>query len=356
MSESSNPPIAPPEASSAAAGSFLDPIPNIIPFRTLTIFAGAPAVGKTTMLVEWIQRWLAGRTICGHSTNLPQHFYYVCADRGLQSDKFYHMLGDEFRDRCTFYSVVSRDSGLDPDSFHNQNHGKDLIKHVFAELNPQPGAHLIIDPLAPLFITGSQNNTRNVAASLIGLSRYIQDYQVNITGTWHFAKQKTDKADRYMRPQDRISGSGAVSGFSDTQIYLVDPEPAAKPPIDYHLLGWNPRYAKPEEFRFTREEWFVPYVGMDQVGAGSYDPTDENKDSKPTQVAKLLPTSGLRYTEWEELACARLTISRKTFEMHVTTLRKRNEIWKDEATGKWYYRDISLVQFQHEPDPDPTDD
>lgn len=342
-----NPPIASPEPASPAAGSFLDPIPNIIPYKTLSIFAGAPAVGKTTMLLEWMQRWLTGRTICGHATNPPIHFYYICADRGLQPYQFYAKLGEEFRDRCTFYSVVGRDSKLDVDAFHNQNHGKDLIKHVFAELNPQPGAHLIIDPLAPLFITGSQNNTRNVAASLIGLSRWIEDCQVNITGTWHFAKQKTDKADRYMRPQDRISGSGAVSGFSDTQIYLVDPEPAAKPPIEYHLLGWNPRDSKPEEFRFTREKWFVPYVGIDQIGnsMSDYDSGDlayiTPPDDKPRQMAKLLPVEGLRYTDWEALACAQLNISPKTFESHVRTLKDRDEIWKDPA-GKWYHRVVKL--------------
>lgn len=318
-----NPPIASPESSSPAAGSFLDPIPNIIPFRTLTIFAGAPAVGKTTMLVEWIQRWLAGRTICGHPTNPPQHFYYVCADRGLQPDKFYAMLGDEFRDRCTFYSVVSRDSTLDADAFHNQNHGKDLIKHVFATLNPQPGSHLIIDPLAPLFITGSQNNTRNVAASLIGLSRYIEDFQINLTGTWHFAKQKTDKADRYMRPQDRISGSGAVSGFSDTQIYLVDPEPAAKPPIEYYLLGWNPRYAKPEEFRFQREQWFVPFTGLCDVGTSIA--TD-----RPSQVLEMVPDDGIRVAELLDKACDHFDVSPRTIFRDVKELKDRGLLYVDD--------------------------
>lgn len=302
---------------------FPDPIPGILPFGTLTIFAGAPAVGKTTMLVEWLQRWRDGRTICGHPTNKPTHTYYVVADRGQTSDDFYAMLGHT--DDTTFYSVVSGASGIDHTNFHKDAHGGQLLSHVIGQLDPIPGSHLILDPLAPLFITGNQNRSRDVAASLVGLSRLIEERQINITGTWHFSKQKGDKNDRYKRPQDRISGSGSVSGFSDTQIYLVDPEP---PRQDYYILGWNPRHHQPEEFKFTRGQWFVPYHGLDEVGT-----TPE--DDRPTQVALLLPTEGLRYNEWAELACLTLHISERTFERDFSTLKERGVIVKD-IDGRWH--------------------
>jgi hypothetical protein len=241
--------------------NYPDPIPGIIPFGTLTIFAGAPSVGKTTLLLEWLRRWRDGRTICGYPTHPPTAFYYISADRGQTKDYFYTKVG--FSDDLHFYSVVSADSRLNVDDLQKEAHGKELFLHVMTELNPIPGSHVIIDPLAPLFISGNQNNSRAVAASLIRMSRMIEERQINITGTAHFAKQKTDKQDRYRRPQDRISGSGSFSGYSDTQMYLVDPEPPRQP---YYLFGWNPRHHKPEEFKFTRDEWFVPYVGPDSVG------------------------------------------------------------------------------------------
>lgn len=242
--------------------SFPDPIPGIIPFGTLTIFAGAPAVGKTTMLVDWMRRWKDGRPIWGHPTHPPPGgFYYVAADRGQTAEQFHAKVG--FSEDVHFYSVVSADSGIDHTNFHKDAHGAQLLTSTIVAMNPQPGSHLFIDPLAPLFITGNQNRSRDVAASLVGLSRIIEERQINITGVCHFAKQKANKNDRYTRPQDRISGSGAFSGFSDTQIFLVDPEPPHQP---YYVLGWNPRHHKPEEFKCIRDEWFEPYVGPDMVG------------------------------------------------------------------------------------------
>lgn len=305
-----------------APTTFPDPIPGIIPFGTLTIFAGAPGVGKTTMLIEWLRRWRDGRTICGHPTHDPTWFYYICADRGLSPQAFYDMVG--FSDRLTFFSVVSADSKLNVDDLEKSSHGKELLKHCLEELAPIPGSHLLIDPLSPLFISGSPNNQRDVAASLIRISRRIEDRQINVTGTAHFGKQKADRQDRYRRPQDRISGSGAFSGYSDTQIYLVDPEKDQP----YYLLGWNPRYHPPEEFKFTRERWFVPYVGLEDIGN---EPTD-----RPSEVLALLPEpDGLRYVEWEELACNTFGFGQKAFEKHFSILKKRGAITKD-IDGRWH--------------------
>jgi hypothetical protein len=221
------------------------------------------------MLLDWMRRWRDGRTICEHPTCKPTHFYYIVADRGQTSDAFYNKLG--YREGVTFYSVVSADSGQNVDDYAKDAHGKALFDHVMLTLNPEPGSHVVIDPLAPLFIAGNQNRTRDVASSLIRMSRTIEERRINITGTWHFAKQKDGKAERYKRPQDRISGSGAISGFSDTQIYLVDPEP---PQIPYHTLGWNPREVPPEEFKFERQQWFIPYVGLEGIGEDDEDDFD----------------------------------------------------------------------------------
>lgn len=276
------------------------------------------------MLVDWMRRWRDGRTIWGHSTNPPVGgFYYVCADRGQTEDEFHAKVG--FSDDVHFYSVVSAQSGIDHTNFHKDAHGGQLLTHTIGALNPPPGSHLFIDPLAPLFITGNQNRARDVAASLVGLSRIIEERQINITGICHFAKQKGTKADRYTRPQDRISGSGAFSGFSDTQIYLVDPEP---PQQDYYILGWNPRHHAPEEHKCTRDEWFVPYVGLQDVGN-----TPEN--DRPTQVAALLPEEGLRFNDWAAAAQSAFDISESTFERDFRTLKTRNVIWKDDD-GRWH--------------------
>lgn len=277
-----------------------------------------------------MRRWRDGRTIWGHATNPPVGgFYYVCADRGQTAEAFHAKVG--FSEDVHFYSVVSSQSGIDHTNFHKDAHGGQLLTHTISALNPPPGAHLFIDPLAPLFITGNQNRARDVAASMVGLSRIIEERQINITGICHFSKQKGNKNDRYARPQDRISGSGAFSGFSDTQIYLVDPELPLQP---YYLLGWNPRHHKPEEFRCTREEWFVPYRGLCDVGTAA-------DNDRPTFVLSYIPDDGIRTGDLVDIAADRLDCSPRTIFSDIKTLHERGSIVKDEQTQKLYRRPLN---------------
>ena len=234
---------------------FPDPIPGIIPFGTLTIVAGAPGVGKTAMLAEWIQRWRTGRTICGKLTNPPTAFYFLAADRQWQSHQvWFDSVG--YSD-IPHYSLAD-DALFNLDSLRHPQKAYDCFQYCFDKLNPIPGSHLFVDPASPLFIGGDPNRARDVAAAMLKFSRVCQDRALNPTASAHFSKQKSDSREQYARPQDRIAGSGAFSGFSDTQIYLIDPVPPKQP---YHTLGWVPRHAQPEEFQFTRNDQglFVPY-------------------------------------------------------------------------------------------------
>lgn len=309
---------------------FLDPIPGVIPFGTVTIFAGAPGVGKTAMLAEWIQRWHQNRTICGHPTNPPTNFYFIAGDRQWAShQKWFDLV--EFPD-INHYSLAD-DPAINLEDIRSDSSGATLFDMAINRLDPQPGGHLFVDPVSPLFITGNQNRSRDVAASLLGFSRIAQARQINITMTAHFAKQKGDHGDRYTRPQDRISGSGSFSGFSDTQIYLVDPEGKQ----DFHLMGWTPRHRPPEEFKFTRDTngLFIPYRSLEDVGDGEGSttpapaPADDLTslgrlyrllvDLGPTHVGELLIKSHLA-----------LQLSRATFYRLMRILRHEGRIIVDD--------------------------
>lgn len=258
--------------------AFPDPIPGIIPFGTVTLFAGAPGVGKTAMLAEWCRRWRDGLTICGHKTNCPTGFYYLAADRQWAShQQWFDAVG--FSD-IPHYSLAD-DAGQNLGKLHDPKYAAQLLLDCLGKLRPIPGSHLYIDPTVPLFISGDPNKARDVAASMLRFSRLCMDLAITLFLIAHFAKQKADARDQYARPQDRISGSGAFSGFSDTQIYLIDPIPPKQP---YHLLGWVPRHEKPAEFAFERDEktgLFVPFELYDELGKLSavlqaipYEPTE----------------------------------------------------------------------------------
>lgn len=248
--------------SEALTSAYLDPIPGVIPFKTLTVFAGAPGIGKTATLADWIQRWRHGRDIWGHATNPPNQFAYLAGDRHWESHaQWFRKVG--FPD-IPHYSIVD-DRAFSLDEFSNSAGALDLLKRSLDRAAdgypPVPGAHVFIDPAVPLFIAGSQNDPRAVAKSLVAMSREAEQRNINITLVAHFGKQKGDGKDKYTRPQDRIAGSYAFSGFSDTQIYLVGPEEQQP----YHILGWNPRHSHPQDFACQRDDktgLFIPYDVM----------------------------------------------------------------------------------------------
>jgi hypothetical protein len=244
----------------------------------VTIFAGAPGVGKTAMLSDWIVRWRDGRTIWGHATNAPTQFCYLAADRQWAShQQWFNRAGYPDIPR---YSLAD-DPRFDLKELLKPFNALDLFRRALDQANngkpPIPGAHVFVDPVSPIFIAGSPNSSRDVARSLLSFSREAQQRKINITCTAHFAKQPTDKNSRYARPQDRIAGSGAFLGFSDTQIYLIDPEPPDHP---FHVLGWNPRLSQPEEFNCVRDTetgLFLPHdcIKDDLVAAEVFDCLDE---------------------------------------------------------------------------------
>ncbi len=249
--------------------AFPDPIPGIIPFGTVTLFAGAPGAGKTAMLAEWIVRMRDGRSIWGHKTNPATQYCYIAADRQWAShQQWFNAVG--FPD-IPRYSLAD-DPHFKLSDLNDPSKALALFHSALMQCNnglpPLPGAFVSIDPVSPLYIAGNPNSSRDVAKTLMAMSREARSLQVTLTATAHFGKQLADKSARYLRPQDRISGSGAFSGFSDTQIYLCDPDPPDHP---FHLLGWNPRHRPPEEFPCQRNDvgLFVPYDIMreDEVAA-----------------------------------------------------------------------------------------
>lgn len=243
-----NPPSPGPAA--AAPFSFPDPIESILPFGTVTLLGGAPGVGKSCLLAQWIAAWRDEQPICGYPTHRPTGFYYLSGDRGVASLLAWFAKAG-VRDDVRLYNLVD-DPRFDTNKLHKGENALDVfLEIVNTKLDPIPGGHLILDPLSPLWIKGDPNRARDVATTLIRLSRLCQERRVCITCLVHFAKQKGDAREIYLRPQDRIAGSGAFAGFSDTQVYLVDPIPPALP---CHTLGWVPRHGPPEEFQLQRNK------------------------------------------------------------------------------------------------------
>lgn len=256
--------------------TFPDPIPGILPFGTVTVFAGAPGVGKTAMLVDWIRSWIAGTPINGYPTHPPPGgFYYLAADRQWASHlQWLTLVGHP---DIPHYSLAD-DPKFKLEALLKPYNALMLLSDALDALSPRPGGHVIVDPVSPLFIAGNPNSQRDVAYSMMGISREAQRRQINITCAAHFSKQRSEEKDQYARPQDRIAGSTSFAGFTDTQMYLVDPAPPDRP---YHTFGWVPRHRRSEEFTFTRGE------------SGLFEPYDVlREDIVASQVLDCFPDAG----------------------------------------------------------------
>lgn len=292
-----------------APAAYPDPIPGILPFGTVSVFAGAPGAGKTTMLAAWFRRWQLNKTICGYATNMPTGFYYLAGDRGGNAAR--RIFLEAGVTDLHFYSPMEDDT-FDQAVLLNHRVALDVLRLAIKRMNPTPGSFLVIDPAAPFYVPGSPNDPRAVAAMLWALHVLARELQITILVIGHFAKQPADAQQRYRRPQDRIAGSLCWSGFSDTQIYLVDPEP---PGQDYHVLGWTPRQSAPEEFKFRREgAGFVPHKSLE--GVGTQTPVGESA----YQLMRLVPDTGIQTAQLITTALETLTISRPTVFRHLKEL------------------------------------
>ena len=230
---------------------FLDPIPGIMPFGTLTVLSGAPGAGKTALIAEFYARLRDGRPVWGYPTNKPTGFAYIASDRQWAShQQWFDLVGMSDIPRYSLaddphFDVKDIEESKALALFH------DALKQCNNGAPPIPGSIVTVDPVTPLFIAGSPNSSRAVAKTLLTMSREARSFQITLMLVGHFGKQSADRNARYQRPQDRIAGSGAFSGFSDTQMFLCEPDPPDHP---FHMFGWNPRHRPPEEFMCRRNE------------------------------------------------------------------------------------------------------
>jgi archaellum biogenesis ATPase FlaH len=246
---------------------FPDPIPDIIAHGSLTYMAGASGSGKTIMMAEWFGRWREARTICGHSTNMPTELCYLAADRdwSTYARVFAHVGFSEVK-----RYVLAEDPDFDPKAWKRTEAFK-FLDRCITKLNPKPGALVVIDPVAPLFVQGKTNDNWDVAVSSHYFRVIARRLNITIICMANVSKQRTE--DTYVRPQDRIAGSGAFVAYSDTQIYLERDKEGIL------TLGWVPRCHETEEFRFR----FDKTIGLFRPAIG-----DETVPGLPEVAVKIL--------------------------------------------------------------------
>ncbi len=301
-----------------------DLIPKVLRPGTLNLFGGASGVGKTAMLAEWLVRFRDGRTICRQPTRIPPGIGIVTCDRGWHSHQ-------EWFDRVGFPDIprysIADDLSFNLDAFQNGALLFKVLETAILRLRLPPESLVVVDPIA-LFIAGTLLDYKSAALSLLKLGRICRQLQVTIIGSMHTCKQKGGTENTFLRPQDRILGSAALSGYTDTQLYLVGPEETE---TDYYELGWVPHNGPNDVFRFARDKktgLFIPYA------------VSESERAQVQAYLCALITTELAGTKMEDIVQAaedHLRITRRTVQRHLDDLITAGRV---EKVGYARYRRI----------------
>lgn len=216
----------------------------------MTLLAGPSQLGKTAMIAGWCGRWKDGRSICHHPVTKPTAIGVLVVDRKQDSHK-------QWFARAGWPDVPMYSYRDDPktnwDFFLAKDRLKSLLLYGLDQLRQQgcgPGSLIIVDPLSP-FIAGNLMDYKQTLVGVAKLDQICSENKITMLGIVHMAKQKGQEKDRYSRPQDRILGSAALGGFTDTQMYMLGPEDTTH---GNYELGWIPHNAPEESFAFERTE------------------------------------------------------------------------------------------------------
>lgn len=296
-----------------------DPIPTILPFGSLSMLAGASGVGKTAFIAECARRMRDGASVCWHETNAPTAVGIIVGDRKWADHRqWFDAVG--FPD-ILHYSLRD-DLSFNWDQLHSRTEIVNVFKRSLDKLKLPAGGLLILDPIS-LFIAGNLNDYKTSAISMAKLDRELTARKLTTIGIAHTAKQKGDKKDRYIRPQDRILGSTALLGFTDTPIYILGPEEVDS---DYYEVGWIPHHAQAETFQFSRHPetgLFVPYAAPNE---------EENLRHLHKYITEA--TAGTRTKDILEFGTDQLGVSQRTMHVYLGKLELKGKIQKI-SRGIW---------------------
>jgi hypothetical protein len=297
---------------------FPDPIQGLLRFRTVNCFSGASGAGKTVFISEFCYRMEEGRTIFGHATNRPTGYYVLAADRDW--DTYQETFANVGLSDIPHYTLAEDDEEH-PERW-SVNDAFAMFDRGVNKLNPPPGALLIVDPVAPLYIKGDENRGRPVATSIHYYRRVARKRQLTLICSASVGKPRVEET--YKRRRDKISGSGAFNAYSDTSFNIdVESDDETVP----RTVSWQSRRDGGWEGQFIFDKatmLFVPYRGLQNIG------TDPETD-RPMQVAELLPEDGtpISRQDWYALAGPKFKISLATFKRDIAELLTREQIHQD---------------------------
>jgi len=257
-------------------------VSHVLPRGQIHILSGSSGSGKTTL----IQQILSNR----EDENMPftlqgKGVAMAIMDRSAEAvEERNKKLGVT---DIELYSLV----GDKEFNIGLVGHPHQLLQWVISRFN-NPFEILILDPLM-LLLEGVMEYTE-VARSLIRLGHKAAIENITILGTHHTTKARIESG--FKRPHDRVLGSGAFLGYSDTQLTLIDGPEQDK---EYQSVYVKSHTSAPAvyHFKWTNTGELVCYDPlMDAETGGDGDYNSETKAQMLTTKQLNLLFGGLGYS------------------------------------------------------------
>lgn len=278
-------PPAPPYTPLSAPPRPPDPLPGVLVGGTVNLLIGAPGVGKTALLASLAVAFRDQTQIFGRPVGPVNDVAFLNVDRSWWTTAAVWFARAGFPD-LRWYSYRD-DPGFPVGRLRRKHERTQIFRDGLDRLSLRPGSLVMVDPVT-LFFGGNLNDADACAVGCAEIGRIVQDRQLTLIGTAHTPKAKNDKKDQYRRLQDRISGSTAQTGYTDTQMVLVSPDEAG---MDHYVFQWSPHTSPEEQFALKRDKLGLFHLAH-QLGDMATAEKLKTLPAELTTVLELLPPDG----------------------------------------------------------------
>ena len=190
----------------------------------IALLSGSSHAGKSTLALQYIQGCVEGREeVLGLPCTPPgSKWGYIKSDR-KPSDL--ENLADRLHFDLSSIPLICVPTDLAISHTRVEVDAPGLLRDLCLQLKQHGCTHVAVDTFS-VFIGANLNHYNQVAAKLIYLNRICDELSITLLGIHHTGKARTDFS--FMRPQDAVSGSMALQGYTSTQLTLTAPEELKK--------------------------------------------------------------------------------------------------------------------------------
>jgi AAA domain len=289
-------------------------IQDILPQREIHFVAGPSGAGKTTWLFQMLGDWSRGLPVFG-KTSYPVPVAYISCDRSLDTtqrtiERATRGIGLDLPIFCANHMKLKLHGGKSVENLHR------IVRTKCEQEGLPPRRLLIYDGFASLCPDGKISDYNTVSTWLGDLADYCRDMDLTIIGLVH--STKTKKGEEFANPRQKILGSVAFAGFSET-VFCVEPKSPEDPNDSRRYLYVLPRNSKEQRFLMAFDD-AGRLVERSEGGSG-----EEGMDF----VLESFLTPGREFGTREFVAWAiRKNVPERTAERYLVRAVDRGEVRK----------------------------